>query len=77
MVWINRNLVLATGTPNPMVTLNRSVAVGRVRGPQAGLDLLRTLDHDERIAEHHRLDVIDGAFMGPVDAIGGNQRQFD
>jgi RNA polymerase sigma factor (sigma-70 family) len=44
--------------PNPMVTLNRSVAVGMARGPKAGLDLLKTLDEDERIAEHHRFHAI-------------------
>jgi RNA polymerase sigma factor (sigma-70 family) len=44
-------------SPNPMVTLNRSVAVAMVRGPQAGLDLLNTLD-DERVAEHHRLHAV-------------------
>ena len=41
--------------PNPMVTLNRAVAVAMVHGPEAGLDLLATLDADDRMAEHHRL----------------------
>jgi RNA polymerase sigma factor (sigma-70 family) len=45
-------------SPNPMVTLNRSVAVAMVRGPQAGLELLRILDDDEHVAEHHRLHAI-------------------
>ena len=45
-------------SPNPMVTLNRSVAVAMVRGPRAALDLLRTLDADEHIAEHHRLHAV-------------------
>jgi RNA polymerase sigma factor (sigma-70 family) len=45
-------------SPNPMVTLNHSVAVAMVRGPQAGLELLRTLDADDRIASHHRLDAV-------------------
>jgi RNA polymerase sigma factor (sigma-70 family) len=40
--------------PNPMVTLNRAVALAMVRGPQAGLDLLATLEADDRIAGHHR-----------------------
>jgi len=44
-------------SPNPMVTLNRAVAVAMVQGPQAGLDLLRTLD-DDCIAEHHRLHAV-------------------
>ncbi|WP_326834333.1 DUF6596 domain-containing protein [Amycolatopsis rhabdoformis] len=41
---------------NPMVTLNRVVAVAVVHGPAAGLDLLATLD--ERLAGHHRLDAV-------------------
>jgi RNA polymerase sigma factor (sigma-70 family) len=40
---------------NPMVTLNRAVAVAMVRGPAAGLDLLATLETDHRMARHHRL----------------------
>ena len=45
-------------SPNPMVTLNRSVAVAMVHGPRAALDLLKTLDDDEHIAEHHRLHAV-------------------
>ena len=41
--------------PNPMATLNRAVALAMVHGPHAGLDLLATLDGDERLAGHHRL----------------------
>jgi predicted RNA polymerase sigma factor len=50
--------LLARIAPNPMVTLNRAVAVAMVDGPRAGLDLLETLDGDERMAEHHRLDAV-------------------
>ncbi|WP_371785461.1 RNA polymerase sigma factor [Streptosporangium subroseum] len=45
-------------SPNPMVTLNHAVAVAMVEGPGAGLDLLRTLDADDRLAGHHRLDAV-------------------
>jgi RNA polymerase sigma factor (sigma-70 family) len=45
-------------SPNPMVTLNQAVAVAMVRGPQAGLDLLGTLDADKRVGTHHRLDAV-------------------
>ena len=41
-----------------MVTLNRAVAVAMVHGPQAGLDLLATLDADDRMADHHRLAAV-------------------
>ena len=33
-------------SPSPMLTLDHAVAVAMVRGPQAGLDLLKTLDDD-------------------------------
>jgi RNA polymerase sigma factor (sigma-70 family) len=44
--------------PNPMVTLNRAVAAAMVHGPTAGLDLLRSLDADARLAGHHRLEAV-------------------
>jgi RNA polymerase sigma factor (sigma-70 family) len=43
---------------NPVVTLNQAVAVAMVDGPQAGLELLATLDGDERMATQHRLDAV-------------------
>ena len=41
-----------------MVTLNHAVALAMVRGPQAGLELLATLDGDSRMAGNHRLDAV-------------------
>jgi RNA polymerase sigma factor (sigma-70 family) len=43
---------------NPMVLLNHAVAAAMVHGPAAGLDLLNTLDKDDRLAGHHRLDAV-------------------
>jgi RNA polymerase sigma factor (sigma-70 family) len=48
-------LILERVAPNPMVTLNRAIALAETEGPQAGLALLATLDGDERMARHHRL----------------------
>ncbi|MET8629798.1 DUF6596 domain-containing protein [Kitasatospora sp. NPDC004669] len=48
-------LILERIAPNPMVTLNRAVALTELNGPQAGLALLATLDGDQRLAGHHRL----------------------
>jgi RNA polymerase sigma factor (sigma-70 family) len=48
-------LILERIAPNPMVTLNRAIALAETEGPLAGLDLLATLDGDERMAGHHRL----------------------
>jgi RNA polymerase sigma factor (sigma-70 family) len=50
--------VLERMSPNPVVTLNRAVAVAMVRGPRAGLELLETLDGDDRISRHHRLEAV-------------------
>jgi predicted RNA polymerase sigma factor len=50
--------LLESIAPNPMVTLNRAVALAMVRGPQAGLKLLESLDADERVARHHRLPAV-------------------
>jgi RNA polymerase sigma factor (sigma-70 family) len=44
--------------PNPMVTLNRAVALGMARGPRAGLALIAKLDADGRVAGHHRLHAV-------------------
>ncbi|WP_443075570.1 RNA polymerase sigma factor [Streptosporangium sp. NBC_01469] len=47
--------ILTRIAPNPMVTLNHAVAVAMTRGPQAGLELLESLDGEPRITRHHRL----------------------
>ena len=49
--------------PNPMVTLNHAVAVAMVKGPEAGLELLASLDADDRMARHHRLDAVRGHLL--------------
>ncbi|HSO40868.1 MAG TPA: DUF6596 domain-containing protein, partial [Labilithrix sp.] len=43
---------------NPMVTLNRAIALAMVHGPAAGLERLEALDADERLADHHRLHAV-------------------
>jgi RNA polymerase sigma factor (sigma-70 family) len=43
---------------NPVVTLNRAVAVAMVHGPRAGLALLGTLEGDAHLATQHRLDAV-------------------
>ncbi|GAA2831968.1 RNA polymerase sigma factor [Crossiella cryophila] len=44
--------------PNPVVTLNRAIALAMVEGPKAGLDLLDELAADERMRANHRLDAV-------------------
>ncbi len=43
---------------NPMLTLNRAVALAMVQGPRAGLELLATLDKEPRLSTHHRLAAV-------------------
>ena len=46
-----------------MATLNRALAVAMVSGPDAGLDLLASLDRDERVSRHHRLYAMRGHLL--------------
>ena len=48
-------LILERIAPNPVVTLNRAIALAETAGPLAGLALLATLDSDQRMAGNHRL----------------------
>jgi RNA polymerase sigma factor (sigma-70 family) len=50
--------ILERISPNPMVTLNRAIAVAMTDGPAAGLELLRALGEDRRMAEHYRLAAV-------------------
>jgi predicted RNA polymerase sigma factor len=50
--------ILARIAPGPIVTLSRAVALARVHGPRAGLALLGSLDTDERMTHHHRLEAV-------------------
>ncbi|MEV0495677.1 RNA polymerase sigma factor [Streptomyces atratus] len=64
--------------PNPMVTLNRAVAVAMVHGPAAGLDLLAVLESDKRTARHHRLLAARAHFLeqlGDLDAAAHAYRE--
>jgi RNA polymerase sigma factor (sigma-70 family) len=50
--------VLTRIAPGPIVTLSRAVALARVHGPRSGLALLGSLDTDERMTHHHRLEAV-------------------
>jgi RNA polymerase sigma factor (sigma-70 family) len=45
-------------SPGPMVTLNHAIAAAMVHGSAEGLQLLRALDSDPRLASHYRLDAV-------------------
>jgi RNA polymerase sigma factor (sigma-70 family) len=46
--------------PNPVVSLNRAVALGEVEGPRAGLAAIAGLDGELRHGDRHRLDAVRG-----------------
>ena len=48
---------------NPMVTLNRAIALAMVEGPQAGLALLSALQSGGRLQGNHRLDAVRGHLL--------------
>jgi RNA polymerase sigma factor (sigma-70 family) len=52
------DLLLHNDPGNPVVALNRAVAMAMVHGPRAGLDLLTGLAEDTRIASGHRLHAV-------------------
>ncbi|GAA0623956.1 RNA polymerase sigma factor [Kribbella sandramycini] len=51
-------LLLEQLTPNPMITLNRAIALAQIQGPQAALALLDTLATNKSLTESHRLDAV-------------------
>ena len=50
--------VLEQVSPGPVVRLNRAVALAMVAGPRAGLALLGTMEDDDRMAHHHRVEAV-------------------
>jgi RNA polymerase sigma factor (sigma-70 family) len=49
--------------PSPVVRLNLAVAAAMVHGPLAGLDLLSSLDGDERMTGYHRVAAVRGHLL--------------
>jgi predicted RNA polymerase sigma factor len=47
---------------NPMVRLNRAIAVAMVEGPARGLELVNALDVDGALEGHYRLDAVRAHF---------------
>jgi RNA polymerase sigma factor (sigma-70 family) len=69
--------VLEGITENPMVSLNRAIALAMVRGPAAGLERLDALDADARLAGHHRMHAVRAHLLelaGERDAAIANYR---
>ena len=57
-LYKHMDMVLKGMSDNPMVALNRAIAVAMVHGPMEALELLDALKTDARLADHHRLDAV-------------------
>ena len=60
--------------PNPMVTLNRAVAVSMVHGPQVALEQLDALQADDRMKRHHRLHATRAHLLETMGDLAGAHR---
>jgi predicted RNA polymerase sigma factor len=63
-------------SPNPVFTLNRAVALGMCRGPEAGLALLAELESDPRIADGHRMHAVRGHLLELAGDRAGAARSY-
>jgi predicted RNA polymerase sigma factor len=61
---------------NPMVTLNRAIAVAMVQGAAAGLEMLDALDAGGRLAGTHRLDAVRGHLLEMAGDRDGAARNY-
>lgn len=63
--------------PNPVVALNRAVAVDEVHGPQAGLAALEGLDDELRHGDRHRLHAVRGHLLERAGDAGAAAREYE
>ncbi len=68
---------LARLQPTPIVQLNRAVAVGMARGPQAGLDLADALLTDPALRDYHLLPGVRGDLLARLGRPGEARREFE
>jgi predicted RNA polymerase sigma factor len=68
--------LLAAIAPNPIVSLNRAVALAMVRGPAAGLTALAQLDGDDRLRRHHRLPAVRAHLLEQLGDQAGARQMY-
>jgi RNA polymerase sigma factor (sigma-70 family) len=61
---------------NPMVTLNRAIAVAMVQGPPAGLAILDAIAANGQLAGSHRLDAVRGHLLERAGDRDGAVRHY-
>ena len=68
--------ILERIAPNPMVTLNRAVALAQTSGPAAALELLTDLDADPRMKNHHRLHAVRAYLLEMSGDVAAAREQY-
>jgi predicted RNA polymerase sigma factor len=68
---------LAVAVPSPVVELNRAVAVGMARGPQAGLDLVDTLLGEPSMRNYHLLPSVRADLLAKVGRREEARKEFE
>lgn len=68
---------LAQLLPNPVVELNRAVAVGMAFGPQAGLDLVDALIGESALRGYHLLPSVRGDLLRKLGRIDEARLEFE
>ncbi len=68
---------LAEVAPSPIVELNRAVAIGMARGPEAGLELLERLSNDPALAGYHLLPSVRGDFLQKLGRFEEARAEFE
>jgi RNA polymerase sigma factor (sigma-70 family) len=68
--------VLLQMDDNPVVALNHAVAVSKVAGPAAGLELLRRLERDARVNTDRRFHAVRGHLLELAGDLAGALRAY-
>jgi len=68
---------LALVTPSPVVELNRAVAIGMSRGPQAGLELVDQLLGEPSMRDYHLLPSVRGDLLVKLGRLEEARREFE
>jgi len=67
---------LAQLTPNPIIELNRAVAVSMAFGPQAGLDIVDSLTSDDALKSYHLLPAVRADLLKKLGRLSEAQAEF-
>ena len=68
--------LLERRSDNPVVTLNRAVAVGMAEGPEAGLAVLDSVADDPRLRRTHRPDAVRAHFLERLGDRAGAREHY-